>query len=74
MHKIKTSGDIVFSKEVTGIIGPIDITIDNGGLLYIVDWKTKKLVRVTQDGSLKDVLVHRRGLNQSYSLQFSRDL
>lgn len=73
VHIVKTNGDILFSKRIAGMTGPVDITMDNAGLLYIVDYKINTLVSINQDGSLKDVLVDGHGLNKPYALQFSRD-
>lgn len=70
---VKNNGEILFSKSIPGCESPINSQIDRSGCLYIVDWKANQLVRLIQDGSVKDVLLRNDILEKPHALAFSRD-
>lgn len=71
VHIVTLSGTVLFSGGVANIKNPLDVTEEDNGRVYIVDWNQNKLVCIDEKGSGKEVRLPNETLNEPWSVTFN---
>ncbi|CAC5377167.1 unnamed protein product [Mytilus coruscus] len=74
LHCIDINGAVIFSFSSSGFRRPVDIALDGKENLYVTNWFTNKLTRLSPEGKLLDILLMKKdGLNDPYAVAFNKN-